>query len=67
MNAATIVTLIEQGVIIIPKFLQLWSNIRGSFSSSDMVAVDAALEVAKKQDAIDTAQADKDLDEASKL
>jgi hypothetical protein len=67
MNAATIIALIEQGVILIPKFVQLWSNIRGSFSASDMAAIDAALETAKTRDASDTAQADIDLDAASKL
>jgi hypothetical protein len=66
MSAATIITLIEEGVILIPKFLNLWSNIKGSFSASDMAAVDAALEKAKQQDAADTAQADTDLDAAGK-
>lgn len=66
LSAGTIITLIEEGVILIPKFLKLWSNIKGSFSSDDMAAVDAALEAAKQQDAADTAQADKDLDAAAK-
>lgn len=66
MDAATIITLIEQGVVLIPKFIQLWSNIKGTFSSSDMAAVDAALKAAIMQDAADTAQADIDLDAAAK-
>lgn len=67
LSAATIITLIEEGVVIIPKFLQLWNNVKGSFSTADTASIDAALAAAIKQDAIDTAQADKDLDAASKL
>ena len=66
MDPVTIISLIEEGVILIPKFLTLWGSIKGSFSSSDAAAVDAALQAAIAQDAADTAQADQDLSDAAK-
>ena len=61
MDPATIITLIEQGLIVIPKFIALWGSIKDTFSSTDAAAVEAALQAAKAQDAADTAQADDDL------
>lgn len=66
MDIATIVSLIEQGLILIPKFEELWAEISTTFSSTDKATVDAALAKAKARDAADTAQADIDLDEAEK-
>lgn len=66
MDAATIINLIEQGVILLPKFAALWANVKDTFSSSDAAAIDAALQAAIAQDAADTAQADADLDAAAK-
>lgn len=65
-DATTIIQLIEQGVVLIPKFAQLWANIKGTFSTDDAAAVDAALQAAILQDAKDTAQADIDLAAAAK-
>lgn len=66
MDIATILNLIGQGVVLIPKFQQLWSDIRADYSQTDQAAVDAALEAIRAKDAADTAQADVDLDAASK-
>jgi hypothetical protein len=65
-SAATIIALIQEGVVLLPKLQELLGTIRGSFSSTDMAAIDAALAAAIKQDEIDTAQADADLDAAAK-
>lgn len=65
MDIATIIKLIEEGVILVPKFIQLWMGVKATFSTDDVNAVNAALVAAINQDAIDTAQADKDLAEAA--
>lgn len=66
MDVGTIITLIEQGVVLIPKFIALWANVKSTFSSDDAALIDAALQAAILQDAKDTAQADIDLAAAAK-
>ena len=66
MDIATIVSLIEQGVVLIPEFTSFWNTIKADFSAADQATIDAALKTAAAQDAADTAQADKDLTDAAK-
>lgn len=62
----TILNLISQGALVIPKFVQLWNGVKDTFNSTDAAKVDAALRAAITQDALDTAQALLDLDAAAK-
>lgn len=61
----TIVSLIEKGVILLPKFMALWQEISTTFSSDDRTVIDAALKAAIARDIADTAQADADLTAAA--
>lgn len=64
-NAETIVALINAGVVLIPKFMEMYDEISATFSTDDKAAVDAALAKARARDAADTTKADKDLDDAA--
>lgn len=64
MTVALLVQLIEQGIVLIPQFTALWNDVRGTYSSEDQAAVDAALAKARAADDADTKQADQDLKDA---
>lgn len=66
MSAATIIAMIQQGLVLLPQFVTWYGTIKADFSSDDQAQIDAALAAAQAQDAKDTAQADADLDVASK-
>lgn len=64
MTVALLVQLIEQGIVLIPQFASLWNEVKGTYSSEDQAAVDAALAKARAADDADTKQADQDLTDA---
>jgi len=65
MSAATIIAMIQQGLVLLPQFVGWYNTIKADFSTDDQTAIDAALADAQAKDAKDTAQADADLDAAA--
>lgn len=65
MNTTLLVQMIEEGIILVPKFIDLWNIVKDTFSSTDQAVIDAALAKAIAQDAADTALADVELDAAA--
>jgi hypothetical protein len=43
VNAAFIAKLIEQDIILVPKFIPLWDETKITFSAEDQATVDSAL------------------------